>query len=136
MRIVVSLASRGYHPLAKRPPSCLEFIVVHESIHLIERQHNDRGRKPVDEGAAILEAMSRPIEPPQCFRTGTVRILTGQQVISPGAEATGSPSNGRRRSASTIRNPMPSLRSFRRTRIGNGVPPRFMLAVYFLSAST
>jgi len=28
--------------LAKKPPECLEFIVVHEMSHLLERNHNDR----------------------------------------------------------------------------------------------
>jgi predicted metal-dependent hydrolase len=28
--------------LAKKPVSCLEFIVVHELVHLLERHHNDR----------------------------------------------------------------------------------------------
>jgi predicted metal-dependent hydrolase len=28
--------------LAKKPPECLEYIVVHELVHLLERQHNDR----------------------------------------------------------------------------------------------
>lgn len=28
--------------LAKKPPQCLEYIVVHELVHLLERQHNDR----------------------------------------------------------------------------------------------
>ena len=28
--------------LAKKPPSCLEYILVHEMLHLIERHHNDR----------------------------------------------------------------------------------------------
>lgn len=28
--------------LAKKPPSCLDFIVVHEMVHLIERNHSDR----------------------------------------------------------------------------------------------
>lgn len=28
--------------LAKKPPYCLEYIVVHEMIHLLERHHNDR----------------------------------------------------------------------------------------------
>jgi predicted metal-dependent hydrolase len=28
--------------LAKKPVSCLEYIVVHEMIHLLERHHNDR----------------------------------------------------------------------------------------------
>lgn len=35
--------------LAKKPPSCLEFIVVHELIHLVERHHNDRFRELMDE---------------------------------------------------------------------------------------
>ena len=28
--------------LAKKPPSCLAYILVHEMVHLIERHHNDR----------------------------------------------------------------------------------------------
>ena len=28
--------------LAKKPPQCLEYIVVHELVHLLERHHNDR----------------------------------------------------------------------------------------------
>ena len=28
--------------LAKKPPECLEYIVVHEMAHLLERHHNDR----------------------------------------------------------------------------------------------
>ena len=28
--------------LVKKPPSCLEYIVVHEMAHLIERSHNSR----------------------------------------------------------------------------------------------
>ena len=28
--------------LAKKPPQCLEYIVVHELTHLVERRHNDR----------------------------------------------------------------------------------------------
>ena len=28
--------------LARKPPACLEYIVVHEMAHLIERHHNDR----------------------------------------------------------------------------------------------
>jgi len=27
--------------LAKKPPACLEYIVVHEMVHLLERHHND-----------------------------------------------------------------------------------------------
>ena len=28
--------------LAKKPPSCLAFVLVHEMVHLLERHHNDR----------------------------------------------------------------------------------------------
>jgi predicted metal-dependent hydrolase len=28
--------------LAKKPPECLEYIVVHEMVHLLVRRHNDR----------------------------------------------------------------------------------------------
>jgi len=28
--------------LAKKPPHCLEYVLVHEMVHLLERQHNDR----------------------------------------------------------------------------------------------
>ena len=28
--------------LAKKPPSCVEFILVHEMVHFFERQHNER----------------------------------------------------------------------------------------------
>lgn len=28
--------------LAKKPPECLEYIVVHELVHLLERRHNER----------------------------------------------------------------------------------------------
>lgn len=28
--------------LAKKPPQCLEYMVVHELVHLLERHHNDR----------------------------------------------------------------------------------------------
>ena len=28
--------------LAKKPQHCLEYIIVHEMVHLLERKHNDR----------------------------------------------------------------------------------------------
>ena len=34
--------------LAKKPVSCLEYVVVHEMIHLIERSHNERFRRILD----------------------------------------------------------------------------------------
>ena len=35
--------------LAKRPPRCLEYIVVHEMVHLLERLHNARFRAFMDQ---------------------------------------------------------------------------------------
>jgi predicted metal-dependent hydrolase len=34
--------------LAKKPPECLEYILVHELVHLLERHHNDRFRDYMD----------------------------------------------------------------------------------------
>jgi predicted metal-dependent hydrolase len=34
--------------LAKKTPSCLEYILVHEMIHLLERHHNDVFRDYMD----------------------------------------------------------------------------------------
>ena len=34
--------------LAKKPTSCLELVLVHEMVHLIERHHNERFRKLMD----------------------------------------------------------------------------------------
>jgi predicted metal-dependent hydrolase len=34
--------------LIKKPPKCLEYIIVHEMIHLLERQHNERYRAYLD----------------------------------------------------------------------------------------
>jgi predicted metal-dependent hydrolase len=34
--------------LAKKPPECLEYIVVHELAHLIEKSHNERFRAVMD----------------------------------------------------------------------------------------
>lgn len=35
--------------LAKKPPECLEYILVHEMVHLLERHHNDRFRAYMDQ---------------------------------------------------------------------------------------
>ncbi len=35
--------------LAKKPPECLEYIVVHELVHLLERHHNERFIKCMDQ---------------------------------------------------------------------------------------
>ena len=34
--------------LAKKPLECLEYIVVHEMVHLLERMHNDNFRALMD----------------------------------------------------------------------------------------
>lgn len=34
--------------LAKKPASCLEYILVHEMVHLVERHHNERFRQLMD----------------------------------------------------------------------------------------
>lgn len=34
--------------LAKKPPQCLEYVLVHELVHLLERRHNDRFRALMD----------------------------------------------------------------------------------------
>ena len=34
--------------LAKKPVACLEYVVVHEMVHLLERPHNDRFRTHLD----------------------------------------------------------------------------------------
>jgi predicted metal-dependent hydrolase len=34
--------------LAKKPPPCLEFVVLHEMVHFLERQHNGRFRTLMD----------------------------------------------------------------------------------------
>ncbi len=34
--------------LAKKPPECLEYILVHEMVHLLERRHNDAFRAHMD----------------------------------------------------------------------------------------
>ena len=34
--------------LARKPPSCLEYIAVHEMVHFLERRHNDRFRELMD----------------------------------------------------------------------------------------
>ena len=34
--------------LAKKPPHCLEYVLVHEMVHLLERHHNDRFKSFMD----------------------------------------------------------------------------------------
>ncbi len=35
--------------LAKKPPHCLEYVLVHEMVHLLERHHNDRFKAFMDQ---------------------------------------------------------------------------------------
>jgi predicted metal-dependent hydrolase len=35
--------------LVKKAPACLEYILVHEMVHIIERRHNDRFRALMDQ---------------------------------------------------------------------------------------
>ncbi|QDZ41647.1 M48 family metallopeptidase (plasmid) [Euhalothece natronophila Z-M001] len=35
--------------LAKKPPSCLEYVIVHEMTHLFERHHNERFQSLMDQ---------------------------------------------------------------------------------------
>ena len=35
--------------LAKKNPRCLEYIIVHEMVHLLERHHNDKFKAYMDE---------------------------------------------------------------------------------------
>jgi predicted metal-dependent hydrolase len=35
--------------LAKKPPRCLEYIIVHEMVHLLERHHNDKFTAHMDQ---------------------------------------------------------------------------------------
>lgn len=35
--------------LIKKPPACLEYILVHEMVHLLERHHNDRFQSYMDD---------------------------------------------------------------------------------------
>ena len=35
--------------LAKKPPECLEYVLVHEMIHLLERSHNKRFYAYIDQ---------------------------------------------------------------------------------------
>ena len=35
--------------LAKKPVSCVEYIIVHEMVHFLERNHNDRFKRYMDE---------------------------------------------------------------------------------------
>ncbi len=38
-----------FSELVKKPAICLEYILVHEMVHLLERHHNDRFREYMDQ---------------------------------------------------------------------------------------
>ncbi len=44
--------------LAKKPEQCLEYIVVHELVHLLERHHNERFTALMDDSHAAMAAVS------------------------------------------------------------------------------
>ncbi|RYZ67343.1 MAG: M48 family peptidase [Proteobacteria bacterium] len=47
--------------LAKKPIECIEYIVVHELAHLIERRHDDRFRRVLDRHLPRWEAVRRTL---------------------------------------------------------------------------
>ena len=65
--------------LAKKSASCLEFIVVHEMVHLIERHHNDRFKELMDrlipQWRMHREALNRTPLPPWPPATPTGRYV-------------------------------------------------------------
>lgn len=50
--------------LARKPPECLEYIVVHELVHLLEPSHNARFQPLMDEclphWRQLKNALNRP----------------------------------------------------------------------------
>jgi len=38
-----------FSELVKKPVNCVEYILVHEMVHLLERHHNDRFREYMDQ---------------------------------------------------------------------------------------
>jgi len=51
--------------LAKKPPECLEYILVHELVHLLEPTHNRR----------FIAFMDHFMPKWQCYRTELNRLL-------------------------------------------------------------
>lgn len=50
--------------LAKKPSNCLEYIVVHEMVHLLERRHNARFRSLMDKFLPDWRAYERKLKLP------------------------------------------------------------------------
>lgn len=49
--------------LAKKPPKCLEYIVVHEMVHLLESTHNGRFVAIMDRSHAAMALLSGAAKP-------------------------------------------------------------------------
>lgn len=47
--------------LVKKPPQCLEYVLVHELVHLIEPRHSDRFRQIMDELLPTWPALRREL---------------------------------------------------------------------------
>jgi predicted metal-dependent hydrolase len=47
--------------LAKKPVECIEYIVVHELAHLVERRHDDRFRALLDRHLPRWQASRREL---------------------------------------------------------------------------
>ena len=48
--------------LAKKPPQCLEYVIVHEMVHLLERKHDERFRKLMDNALPQWRALKQRLE--------------------------------------------------------------------------
>jgi len=57
--------------LAKKPPQCLEYVVVHELVHMLERSHNDRFKALMD--AYLLSGETTKTAERYCSGAGIVR---------------------------------------------------------------
>jgi len=51
--------------LAKRPIACLEFVIVHELVHLLERNHNARFYGLMDQFLPSWKIASQLLDTPQ-----------------------------------------------------------------------
>ena len=62
--------------LAKKPPECLEYVVIHELVHLLERHHNDRFKALMDEFLPPLAhpPRSAPAQPLRARHLGVLDI--------------------------------------------------------------
>ena len=49
--------------LVKKPPRCLEYIIVHELVHLLERHHNDQFISLMNAFLLPMASLSRRAKP-------------------------------------------------------------------------